>query len=104
MSEMIERAIQVKWEQRKQQMDAMLAQQREAITAATSTAITTQVDAQMAAYVAQIRGLEESKHVSSEPEVTNARASDDLESPARVIVRSFVDRRSGNNILFLFLI
>ena len=104
MSEMIERAIQAKWEQRKQQMDAMLTQQKEAITAATTTTITAQVDAQMAEYVARIRGLEESRHVSSKPEVTNARALDDLESTAHVIVKSFVDSQSGNHILFLFLI
>ena len=95
MSEMIKSAIQVKREQHKQEMDEMLAQQREAITAA----ITAQVAAQMAAYEAQIRVLERFRHVSSTPEVTNDRAF-----PAHVIIRFSIDSRSCNNILFLFLI
>ncbi|KAE8076917.1 hypothetical protein FH972_015536 [Carpinus fangiana] len=86
MSEMIERAIQAEWEQHKQQMDAMLAQQRGMITTPITTAITEQVAAHMAAYVARIRVLEGSRHVSSEPKVTNDKASHDLGSPARVSV------------------
>jgi hypothetical protein len=89
--EMIERAIQAEWEQHKQQMDAMLAPQREVITTAITTTITAKVAAQMEAYVARIRVLEGSRHVSSESEVTNARASHDLESPAHVIIRSSID-------------
>jgi hypothetical protein len=58
----------------------------------------------MAAYEARIRVLEGSKHVSSKPKVTHDRASHDVGSPVRVIVKSSVDSQSGNNILFLFLI
>jgi hypothetical protein len=67
-------------------------------------AITTQVAVQMVAYEAQIPVFEGFRHVSFEPEVTNDRASHDLGSLALVIVRSSIDSRSCNNILFLFLI
>ena len=83
-------------------MDEMLAQQRKEYKQqidAITIAITAQVAAQMAAYEAQIRVLEGSRHGSFEPKVTNDRAS-----PARVIVKSSVDSRSCNNILFSFLI
>ncbi|KAE8022702.1 hypothetical protein FH972_008483 [Carpinus fangiana] len=68
---MIQSPIQSEREQHKQQMDEMLAQQREAIIAA----ITAHVAAQMTAYEARICVLEGSRHVSSEPKVTNDRAS-----------------------------
>jgi hypothetical protein len=59
---------------------------------------------QMAAYEARIRMLEGSRLVTSESEVTSVMAPHNLGSPACVIVRSSVDSRSGNNILFLFCI
>ncbi|KAE8055921.1 hypothetical protein FH972_012730 [Carpinus fangiana] len=89
---MIERAIEAEREQHKQQMDEILAQQSEEIT----VMITTQVAAQMVAYEAQIHVLEGSKHVSSESEVTNVRASHYVGSLARVIVRSSADSRSND--------
>ncbi|KAE8055894.1 hypothetical protein FH972_012705 [Carpinus fangiana] len=79
---MIQSTIQAEREQHNQQMNEILAQQREAII----TVITTQVAMQMAVYEARIHVLEGFRHVNSEPKVTNDRAS-----PARVIVRSSVN-------------
>jgi hypothetical protein len=67
-------------------------------------AIAVLVATYMAAYEARIRKLEESKHIGSEPEVTNERALHDLVSPACVIGRSSINSTQGNNILFLLII
>jgi hypothetical protein len=58
-----------------------------------------QMSVQMKAYKACIHALVEgSRVVTSKLKVTNVMA------PAHVVYRSFVDNRSGNNILLLFLI
>jgi hypothetical protein len=93
---MIEREIEAKMEESKArlaaQMDAMLAQ------------VIEQMATRMEALEAKICVLEDSRHVSSEPEVTSVRALHDFGSPTRVIIRSSVDSRVGNTIFFLFLI
>jgi Flp pilus assembly secretin CpaC len=122
MSEMIERAIEAEREQHRVQM----AREREDITAQVTAQVTAEVSAQVAKQVAeqmaqmaeqmqaqmaeqakQMREYEakmcqliegSSRVVTSEPEVTNIMAL------APVIYRSSVDSRSGNDILFLFLI
>ena len=71
---------------------------------AMTVTIIAQVAGQMVTYEAQIHTLEGSKHVGSEPKVTNERALHDVQSPTRIIVRSFIDSTQGNNILFLFII
>jgi FKBP-type peptidyl-prolyl cis-trans isomerase len=94
ISEMIEKVIQVKDEQHKQEMEERMTQQREEHNhqmEAMNAAIIEQFAAQMAAYVARFHSLEGSTVVSSGLKVTTKRAVHDLGSPVCHIIRSFVD-------------
>lgn len=111
ISEMIEKAIQAKEEQHKQQMDELLAKQREMEERLAKqqedhqqqmSSMSASVSAQMAVYEARFRDMIEGcRRVGSEPEVTNEMS---LGSPAQFIVGSSVDSTHGNNILLLFII
>jgi hypothetical protein len=113
--EMIEKALQVKKEQHKQEMEERLAQQREEmrdehkqqreeimeehkqLMEAMNAVITERFAAQMVAYEARFRSLEGSTLVSLEPEVTTERVVQDLGSPACRIVKSSANSTQGNN-------
>ncbi|KAE8076137.1 hypothetical protein FH972_014803 [Carpinus fangiana] len=78
---MIERALQAKEEQHKQEIDELLAKQREEINHehkqqmdARTAVITAQMVAQAVAYEDRFRTLEGYRVVTSKPEVTTKRA------------------------------
>ena len=108
VSEMIERAIQLKEEQHKQeikeqraQMEERLARQREEHRLDID-AINRRFIAQIEAYDARFRSLEGGIFVNFKLEVTTERTAHDLGSPARPIVRSSADSTHGNNqVIFL---
>jgi hypothetical protein len=100
ISEMIEKALEVKDEQHKLEMEKRLAQQRvehRQQMDAMSAAITEQFAAQMAAHEARFHSLEGSTVVISEPEVTTEKAVHNLGSSARHIVRLSTNSTQGNN-------
>ena len=112
ISEMIAKALEVKGEQHKQEMEERLAQQREEMEERfvqqreqhklDIDAITRRFATHMVAYDARFRSLEGGTVVRSESEVTIERTVYDLGSPTHPIVRSSADSTQGNNqVIFL---
>jgi GTPase Era involved in 16S rRNA processing len=115
---MIKRAIQLKDQHHKQEIEELLAKQKEEInqenkhqldamtavlTEQFSQRMAAQLDAQAVHYEECFRSLKGYRVVTSELEVTTERALHNVGSPARIILRSSADRTQGNNIL-LFII